>query len=237
MAQYYLARFWWLPQALPSLQKILLPGSFLGPLSSDGEDHVGPNEGNGMSNPPTVERTEASAESNGLLRRPNSAQDTERAVDQTHKSKSHSKINTKMGLGPLVLMLKEPGMKTVWLSQLAGIQKEKQPASLVNIQRSKRPELSTVTVKLTDITVGERGEKSFTLKGLGLDLIVQSQVIQCQAYQVVTRSRPILLTITQRMAVTILIVDHQDIMVVVVAGLAPVPGQVLCQAQTQNQMW
>ena len=60
-------------------------------MSSDGEDHVGPNKGNGSRNPPTVEGTEASAESNGPFRHPNSAQDTERAVDQTHKSKSHSK--------------------------------------------------------------------------------------------------------------------------------------------------
>ena len=58
-------------------------------MSSD--DHVGPNEGNGMSNPPTVEGTEASAESNGPLRHANSAQETEKAVDQTHKSKSHGK--------------------------------------------------------------------------------------------------------------------------------------------------
>ena len=87
MAQYYLARTWWLPQALHSLQKILLPGSFPGPLSSNGEDHVGL----------TVEGTKASAESSGSLRHPNSAQDTERAVDQTSKSKSHSKTKDKDG--------------------------------------------------------------------------------------------------------------------------------------------
>ena len=41
---------------------------------------------------------EASAESNGPLRHPNSAQDTEKAVVQTYKSKSHSK--TKDNNGP-----------------------------------------------------------------------------------------------------------------------------------------
>ena len=70
--------------------KILLPGSFPGPMSSDGEDHAGPYEGNGMSNPRSVKGTEVSAESNGSLTRPNSAQGTERAVDQIHKSKSYS---------------------------------------------------------------------------------------------------------------------------------------------------
>ena len=72
-----------------------------------------------------------------------------------------------MGLGPLVLRLKERGMKTVRLIQLARIQKENQPVSLVNIQRLKTPELSTVTMKLTAITVGreKRGTKNFTLKG------------------------------------------------------------------------
>ena len=38
-----------------------------------------------------MEGTEASAESSGPLRHANSAQETERAVDQTHKSKSHDK--------------------------------------------------------------------------------------------------------------------------------------------------
>ena len=101
------------------------------------------------------------------------------------------------------------------------------------------PELSTVTMKLTAITVGreKRGKKSFILKGLGLDLIVQSQVTKCQTHLVVTRSRCVPLTVTQRMAVTILIVSHQDITVVGVAGLAPVRGRVPCQALTQNQMW
>ena len=95
LAQYSLARPWLLPQALPTLQKVLLPGSFRGPVSSDCEDHAGSNEGNGMSSPPTVEGTEASAESNSPSRCPNLAQDTERAADQTRKSKSHSKTKDK----------------------------------------------------------------------------------------------------------------------------------------------
>ena len=125
-----------------------------------------------------------------------------------------------MGLGPLALMLKR--LKTFRLGQLARLQKYNQPASFVNTQRLKKPELSTVTVKLPAITAGQgkRGEKSFLLKGLGLDLTVQSQVIQCQARLAVTRSRHVPLTVTQIMAVTILIGTHQDIIVVVVAGLA-----------------
>ena len=67
------------------------------------------------------------------------------------------KAKTKMGLDPLVLTLKGPGLKTVQLSQLARLQKEYQPASLVNIQRLKKPELSTV--KLTAIAVGQEKER------------------------------------------------------------------------------
>ena len=201
-------------------------------MSSDCEDHAGSNEGNGMSSPPTVEGTEASAESNSPSRRPNLAQDTERAADQTRKSKLHSKTKDKDWLGPLVLMLKGPGLKTVLLNQLLRRRKENQPASLVNIQRLIMQELGTVTTNFTAVTIGQKkGEKSFVLKGLGLDLIVQSQVIQSLAHMAVTRSRPVPLTITQIMAVRI----HKDI-VVAVAGLAPVPDQASCQALTQK-MW
>ena len=68
-------------------------------------------------------------------------------------------------------------------------------------------------------------------------LTVQSQMIQCQTHLAVTRSRHVPLIMTQIMAVTILIGDNQDIIVVVVAGPALVRGQVPCQALTQIQMW
>ena len=51
-------------------------------------------------------------------------------------------------------------------------------------------------------------------------------MIQCQADLAMTRSRHVPLTITQIMAVTILIGAHQDNIVVVAAGLALVQGQV-----------
>ena len=184
-----------------------------------------------------MDGTEASAESSGPLKCPNSAQDTERAVNQTHKSKSHSKTKDTDGpwsTSPHVERTRYENSS----AQSAGKASKRKSASLINIQRLKKPELNTVTMKLTSITVRreKRREKSFTLKGLGLDLIVQSQVIQCQAHLAVTRSRHVPLTITHRMAVTILIVNHQDIIVVVAAGLAPVQGQVPCQTLTQNQM-
>ena len=89
-------------------------------------------------------------------------------------------------------------MKTVRLSQLARLQEGNQLASLVNIPRPKkaRTEHSDNEAHSHNCRPRNRGEKSFTLKGQGLDLTVQSQVIQRQTHLAVTRSGHVPLTIT-----------------------------------------
>ena len=91
-----------------------------------------------------MEETKVSAESNDPLGCNNSAQVTKRAVDQAHKSKSHSRTKDKNGPksnSPHVEKTRPENS----LAQSAGKDylKKKKTASLINIQRLKKPELSS----------------------------------------------------------------------------------------------